>query len=50
MSPNVDLDSLLVVLRYAQAIQDGVSVELESVLTDQARDLLVQMELAAPLN
>ncbi|MCO5165208.1 MAG: hypothetical protein M9894_02415 [Planctomycetes bacterium] len=50
MPPHVDLGALLVVLKFAQAVQDSVSVQLESDLTEQARDLLVQIELSAPLN
>lgn len=51
MTPKkVDLRNLLFVLRYAQKVQDDLAVELESSLTDEARDLLVQIELTAPLN
>ncbi len=50
MTPNVDLGNLLVVLSYAQKVQDHLAVELESALSDEARDLLVQIELMAPLN
>lgn len=46
----VDLASLITVLRYAQAVEDKVSVELEEALPDVARDLLVTIELTAPLN
>lgn len=50
MTPNVDLGNLLVVLSYAQKVQDHLAVELESALSDEARELLVQIELVAPLN
>ncbi|MCW8137508.1 MAG: hypothetical protein KIT58_01220 [Planctomycetota bacterium] len=50
MNPPVDLGALLVVLEYAQAVQDNVAVQLESTLGEQARALLVQLELTASLN
>ena len=46
----VDLAALLTVLTYAQAVEDKVAVELEASLPEGARDLLVEIELAAPLN
>lgn len=50
MTPKVDLGNLLVVLSYAQKVQDDLAVQLETALTDEARELLVQIELVAPLN
>lgn len=50
MTPKVDLSDLLVVLSYAQKVQDDLAVQLESGLTDQARELLVHIELIASLN
>lgn len=46
----VDLAALLVVLKYAQMVTDEAAVRLEDELPDEARDLLVEMELAASLN
>jgi hypothetical protein len=45
-----DLGALLVVLQYAQLVADEAAVRLEDSLTTEARDLLVHMELTAPLN